>query len=698
MEGKFEMKKFISTAILIVTLISSCTFEETPPVTTHPSITSETPTQKPITTLTPHPTSTLAPPTATFSPINVVQNPPSPFTLTESNAGTEMKLLNTIGTGTAYDIKFSPNGNFLGIATGKGIFLYDGATFEQLKFIEMDNPVSAIAFSTDSAVLAFAMGEKTGLLNINSEQKILDLDDSGLLVGVYKLVYGFGGYVAAIGDTCASCGTPTVGVILWDANTGKQIYSQKDIWTSTIALEFSPDGSQLWFGGSGYNTNGISVIDTKTGKEITSFGTGNSNAIDAPYNFILNNDETKLFISSYSEASEIFDLTTKTHMLFPLCQVYMTGNGKIGACSKEQQILIFDLQNGDELESIDIDIDAQSLGDMFILSPDSKLLAYYGKTGINIIDLAIKEKNTEIELTDFGVAETGIVEVDGIKRYAVATLTYSGEVEIYDLQTGELIRKIKSDCCEINGFNFAPDLKTFVTIEADLLKFWDLQTGKSIYKIELELDYSGPIAFSPDGSYIFLTELIEDHITQFDLQSGIITKTGDNAYPYSYADSFAVNNYNFNHIGNFVKLGFQTHNQLFYPSFEDVKTGQKIVLPVEVFDVEAFSFSSDGQYLAYGNLEGVFVWSIKDLNLLSTLIGHNKQYADGWVGNIQSITFNPQSNLLVSVGRDGTIRLWNARFGTELRRLNVCCSAKFTPDGRYLVTYGNGVAYVWGIP
>lgn len=127
-----------------------------------------------------------------------------------------------------------------------------------------------------------------------------------------------------------------------------------------------------------------------------------------------------------------------------------------------------------------------------------------------------------------------------------------------------------------------------------MLEFWDLQTGKSIYKKGLELDYSGPIAFSPDGSHIFLTELIEDHITELDLQSGNITKPGDNAYPYSYADFFAVNNYNFNYLGNFIKLGFQKNSGKSYPSFEDVETGEKIVLPVEIISdpdyIEAFSF------------------------------------------------------------------------------------------------------------
>lgn len=698
MEGKFEMKKIISTAILIVTFISSCTSEATIPIATYTPITSETTTQTPSTTATPRPTSTPIPPTATFSPINAVPYSPSPFTLTESNAGTEMKLLNTIGTGTAYDLKFSPDGNLLAISTGRGIFLYDGTTFQQIKFIEMISPVTAIAFNPNGKSLAIAMEGKASVLDLDSGRNVITLD--GELVSIYKLVYGAGGHIAAIGGTCQGCGSPQSGVILWDAKTGQQIFYQKDIWFTTIALEFTPDGKQLLFG-----RGGIVAIETETGKEIASYGTGKdliSAAIDAPYNVVINGDGTSLFVSSYEEANEVFDLINQTRNSFPLCGIYITGNGEIGACSKDQKILIFDLQNGNELKSIDTDIDASSLYDMFVLSPDSKFLAYYGKTGINVMDLSTKEKLTEIGLTDFGIVETGIIEIDGVERYVAATLTYSGEVEIYDLQTGESIRKLKSYCCEIKGFSFAPDRKTFATIEENLLEFWDLQTGNSINKMELGIDYSGPVAFSPDGSHIFLTELIEDHIAQLDLQSGTIIKQGQNAYPYSYADPFAVNNYNFNYLGNFIKLGFQKNDQKTHPSFEDVKTGEKIVLPVEIISdpdyIETFSFSSDGQYLAYGNLSGIFVWNIKNLKVQSFFKGHERRGADGWQGNIRSLSFNPQSNLLISVGWDGTIRLWNARFGTELRRLNVCCSAKFSPDGRYLVTYGNGVAYIWGIP
>lgn len=607
MIGRFGMKKVVLIVIFLSIFFSGCVPATTEPALTNTASVSETPTRKPIPTS--HFTFTPPPPTATFSPIEAIPNTSNSFTLTESNAGTEMKLLNTIGTGTAYDIKFSPDGKNLAVATGRGIFLYGGMSFEQTGFIEMDNPVSAIAFSPDGETLALAMSGKISLVNKSSGQKIMDLD--GELFFVYKLVYGVGGYVAAIGGTCGACDSPQAGVILWDVKTGSQVFFHKNIWFTTIALEFTPDGKQLIFGGGG-----ISIIDTKTGKEIALYNEENSPlvsaAIDAPYNIVLNDNGTRLFVSSVETSTEIFDLNKRTHTSFPLCEIYITGNGKIGACSKGQKILIFDLKNGNELQSIDIDVDSSSLVDMFVLSPDGKFLVYYGTTGINVINLTTKENFAEIDLTDFGIAKTGIIEIDGTEKYTLATLTYSGQVKIYDLQTGELIRRLKSDCCEIKGFNFAPDRKTFATIEEKLLGFWDLQSGNLIYEIELERDYSGPIAFSPDGSHIFLTDLIENYIVELDLQSGNSTNQGRNIY--SYGDPFAVNNYNFNYLGNLMILKYENSNQQSRPSFMDIKTKEKIVLPIDInidFDfLEAFSFSPDGRYLTtYGN--GVaYVWGI----------------------------------------------------------------------------------------
>ena len=149
-------------------------------------------------------------------------------------------------------------------------------------------------------------------------------------------------------------------------------------------------------------------------------------------------------------------------------------------------------------------------------------------------------------------------------------------------------------------------------------------------------------------------------------------------------------------------LGYEKEGDDNYPLFRDVTTGEKIILPYNAFYdnlfLEDFSFSSNGMYVAVGNIANIFVWNLETLKLQAELPGHEFRGADGWIGTIRSLDFNPKSNLLVSVGYDGTIRLWNAPFGSQIRQLNVCCSVEFTPDGRYLITYGDGVALVWGIP
>ena len=227
---------------LIVTalLLASCVPSVASPTHISSAIPTLTTTVTTVPTLTESPPPTIDVPTATIKPIVAVPVSVSPLTLNESNTGTEMKRLNTIGTGTPHDIKFSPDGKLLAVATGRGVYLYDDTTFEQIGFIDVNDSVSAIAFSPDGNALAVAVDGKVGLWNVLSGKNIRQFE--GGMISIFSLAYGKDDHVAAMGGECRGCGSPVQGMILWDAKTGRQIYAEHEIWYSTSALIFRADG------------------------------------------------------------------------------------------------------------------------------------------------------------------------------------------------------------------------------------------------------------------------------------------------------------------------------------------------------------------------------------------------------------------------------------------------------------------------
>ena len=80
-----------------------------------------------------------------------------PLALNETNAGTRMQRLAVFGTGEPNDLAWSPDGKTFAVATARGVWLYDGTTLEDAGFIDVNDEVTALAFSPDGAILALAV-------------------------------------------------------------------------------------------------------------------------------------------------------------------------------------------------------------------------------------------------------------------------------------------------------------------------------------------------------------------------------------------------------------------------------------------------------------------------------------------------------------------------------------------------------------
>jgi WD40 repeat protein len=137
--------------------------------------------------------------------------------------------------------------------------------------------------------------------------------------------------------------------------------------------------------------------------------------------------------------------------------------------------------------------------------------------------------------------------------------------------------------------------------------------------------------------------------------------------------------------------------------FKDITAAETITLTHAYIGddtfVEEVALSPDGNYFATGMMGAdILIWDLRSREIVQTLRGHEWRGGDGGISGIRYLAFSPQNDLLVSVGYDGTTRLWNIHSGLQLQKLNICCFAEFSPDGRILVTAGQGVIRVWGIP
>jgi len=696
------MKRLLYIAIVIMLLLAGCVSATEQPAivdaNTATPLPTSTRTQLP--TATKRPSATPAIPTATITPMSVAPTSISPLALNELNATTEMKRLNVIGTGTAHDVEFSLDGKRFAVATGRGVYLYDGTTFEQNSFIDVNDSVSAIAFSPDGNVLAVAVDGKVSLWNVISGQQMMSLE--GGMIHIYKLAYGLNGQVAALGGECRGCGTPVLGMILWDGKTGNQIYVEHDIWYLTLALAFTPDGNRLFFGGR----EGVEVLDSETGKHVATYATqrpSRPSAIDTPESFVFDQAVTQLFVKSYGEASVVYDLQSQTKKPFSLCgnYAYFFGNVMKGACPNGNEINLFDLATGEIIKNFDVGMNLESWSGILALSPDSHYLVFGDKGNISVLDTKSEQVVKSLKFTSFDVMIAGIVLVDGNEKYVAAVENPSGQISLIDLQSGENVVILALDCCAIGGFAFAPDHKTVATLSGEILNLWDLPTQKVIYEEKFEEDYSDTITFSPDGSKIYLTNF-ENYDAEFDLETRVLKSLTRHSYVYDYSDPFAVDNFQFNQSGHLIALEFEISYEGSKPIYRDLVTNQTITIPYEAIAdsqlPETFALDGSDQRLVFGNAGGIYVWDLTTLEQIWHLDKHEWRGGDGWIGAIKSLMFSPQSNLLISVGWDETTRLWNITTGNEIRRLNVCCSASLTPDGRYLVTARDGVIRVWGIP
>ncbi len=286
-----------------------------------------------------------------------------------------------------------------------------------------------------------------------------------------------------------------------------------------------------------------------------------------------------------------------------------------------------------------------------------------------------------------------------------------GEIILWDVKTRKAKATLKSPGSSVLSVSFSPDGKTLASaghhFDKSTKKFWgevnlwDIKTGQVITSLKAHTSKVYSVIFSPDGTTLASAST---GIALWDLttdQDGVVRSAQVRATFNGHTRG--VRCVRFSPDGNTLASAGASHDaqtRMTYGEVKlwDVKTGvEKYTLQGHKSMVSSVSFSPDGKTLASSsgpetsgsgaNVEdGVIkLWDLSTGQPLTSLRGHSLM--------VSSVRFSPDGRTLASASFDSTIKLWEIEFGQEKATFKVHnsfsrdpTSITFSPDGKTLAT------------
>jgi WD40 repeat protein len=274
-------------------------------------------------------------------------------------------------------------------------------------------------------------------------------------------------------------------------------------------------------------------------------------------------------------------------------------------------------------------------------------------------------------------------------------LSASGDktLVLWDLATGQSIRRFEGHTGEVRSVAISPDGKTAISGSSDMtLILWDLASGQVVHRYAGHADRVNTVAFSPDGQQVLsgssdqaliLWDLASGRTLQrFEWHTGAVTSVaispdGKTALSgsadktlilWDLATAEVVRRFN-GHADAVTSVAFSPDGrQALSGSADrsailwDVATGQ-VVRRFEGHerDLRAVAFSFDGRLALTGASDStVRVWDVTG-RLVRTLAGHGAA--------VQSVAFTRDDRHVLSGSADTTLRLWDLGSGAQIRQL-----------------------------
>ena len=588
-----------------------------------------------------------------------------------------------LGKGTIEDIKYSPDGKMLAVASSIGVWLYDteNAYQEVALLIGHTSTVNSVAFSPDGQTLASGSSDNTvRLWDAHTRQHIRTL--SGHTEQINSVVF------SPDGTTLAS-GSHDNTIRLWNVNTGRH----------KATLEH-----RSYVGGLAYSPNGDILISiTVTGLYLWDTGTSTLRKTLTPGSVwegtrsVVYSPDSRT-IASVSDGLDLWNADTGKHIArlenygYYVGSVTYSPDGRTLASTDywSGTVTLWDAHTGRHIRTLT----GRSMGiPSLAYSPDGLTLACSDYQGVRLWHVGTG-KHIGMLTGHTATGHYGSVRHNSIvyspDGETIASGSSDGTVRLWDIHTGQYHNTPIEHTEFVYDVAFSPDGNIIASVEGSpwnsldpTVRLWSTASGEYLATLAHTPNVNS-VAFSPQGN-ILASGSYDDTVLLWDVNTGrrLRTLTGHTGGVYSVS---------FSPDGNTLASGSGDDTVRLW----DVDTGRHLrTLTGHTRVVYSVFFSPDGDMLASGSGDDtVRLWTVDTGRHLRTLTGHTS--------TVNSVFFSPDGNTLASGSDDGTVRLWAVDTGRHLRTLTghtwAVNSVSFSPDGDTLAS-GNsdGTVLLWKV-